>query len=418
MIYTTVPTGVRALTDRFKDLFCIGTAGSYCNLSALFCYFLLQKNSLSEFVRSCPWTHSVSDLSRSILCFDKNRFMRRLRHSILRRYNGQISPEHFCWAIDDTDNPKYGKTIFRSGPWYSSKGIYNGQKIMVLALVDIKRGIALPIAYAIASKKDDPYYRSGPDLAVDLLKSVLAENFPKLPAVMDSWFDSSDLMDKLKEIGITYAGEMKSNRNVKTNPGPFANWTKFSDVFANQKRFRTPCRLDSLKVKRRQKKAKCSSTILGYIKNRKSPLKMTAIYNRRNSKSAFAYYASTDLSMSGARIWELSRARWKIECLFRDLKQCLSFGHLPIGGEKAADLAVCLPFILLVSLRLDGSRYWNVTSDKSIGDMTDQIREIGLTKAIDHLTRGNDSALISRFKARRDKGRLNKKPVNVIAEAS
>jgi IS4 transposase len=62
-------------------------------------------------------------------------------------------------------------------------------------------------------------------------------------------------------------------------------------------------------------------------------LNALAVYNRRNGKNAFAYYVSTDLKMIGARIWEITRARWKIEWMFPDLKQNLSFGSLPRQGS-------------------------------------------------------------------------------------
>ena len=148
---------------------------------------------------------------------------------------------------------------------------------------------------------------------------------------------------------------------------------------------------------------------------------MIAVYNRFNGKKAFGYYCSTDLTMSGERIWELSRARWKIEVMFRDLKQHLSFGKLPCCTEAAAHLAVCLPLMLYVELRLNmpkemiGNR---VTS--TIGDQVDRLREETLMQSITLLidTPPHFKTVVTKLRSRRHQSRLNKKPVNQSAEAA
>ena len=94
-----------------------------------------------------------------------------------------------------------------------------------------------------------------------------------------------------------------------------------------------------------------------------------AVFNRRNGVKAFAYWATTDLSMNAEQIWEHSRSRWKIECMFRDLKQHLSFGRLPCASEESADLSIYLPLIIYTSLRLDHTN-WGCEADQSIGKMT------------------------------------------------
>ena len=305
------------------------------------CFFMFGCNSLCELARNCPWSHSVSDLSRSIQRFDSSRFMRRLRASILRHYGGKISAEDFCFAVDDTANPKYGKKIFRCGSWHSSGGLYFGQKILVLVLVDIKRSIALPLAYIVLPKKGDPAHKTAPKLAIDLLRFALAEGYPQLSVTTDSWFDSSQFIADIEGLGLQLIGELKANRKVKTSPGPDSKWVTLPQFFASKSRFKVNSRFDSKAVKEHKKVPKSAAQSRIFIRDRRSGLNGLAVYNRKNGIEAFAYYVSTDLSMSGSRIWEITRARWRIECLFRDLKQHLSFGRLPCGGEKAADFAVC-----------------------------------------------------------------------------
>ena len=411
MINFRVSSGIRKLTARFKDLG-QGRLLSFSNFCALFTLFLFGFDDLSKTVRGCPWTHSVSDLSRAIQGFDGNRFMRRLRKSILRKYKGQrLNPDDFCYAIDDTDNPKYGKGIFRHGRWKGSKGKYLGQKVLVIALIDIKRGIAIPLSYDIVAKKDDPDYKSGLDLGIENLKKILECGFPKIPVVGDSWFDSVSFFKDLKNLGLHYAGEIKSNRRVRNNPGINVKWKKLPQLFRKMKRSYVLANPFKEKSKR---KWFAESTL--FIKNYSSPLKGVAVYNRKNGIDAFAYYVSTDLTMTGEKLWKYSRARWKIECLFRDLKQNLSFGRLPCAGEKAADLAICMPFSIYISLRLDEVNFWGLDSRESIGKMVLKIRENELNRSIEVMLSGSDLNLIEKAKARRQLKKINQKPVNTTAE--
>lgn len=113
MICCTVPSGVRKVADLYKSL-CGGRLSSFNSFCALISLFLFDLETLSDLVRTCPWSHSVSDLSRAIDGFDANRVMRRIRSRILKRYQGKLNKMDFCLAIDDTANPRYGKTIFIS----------------------------------------------------------------------------------------------------------------------------------------------------------------------------------------------------------------------------------------------------------------------------------------------------------------
>ena len=138
MINFKVCEGIRTVVNNYKDLFS-DNLSKYRVLSALFSYYLFGMKSLSQLARDCPWSPSVSELSRGVNCFNANRAMKRLRKSILRRFKGKLTPNNFCFALDDTANPKYGKKTFHGGYWRGSDGVMYGQKIIVISLVDIKK---------------------------------------------------------------------------------------------------------------------------------------------------------------------------------------------------------------------------------------------------------------------------------------
>ena len=70
----------------------------------------------------------------------------------------------------------------------------------------------------------------------------------------------------------------------------------------------------------------------------------------------------------------MSRARWAIEVMFRDLKQHLGFGRLTFGGEGGAHLSICIPLILYTSLRID-SELWQSHESDSIGLIVGSVKE-------------------------------------------
>jgi hypothetical protein len=58
---------------------------------------------------------------------------------------------------------------------------------------------------------------------------------------------------------------------------------------------------------------------------------------------------SNDLSIRGERLWELSRARWYVEEMFRTLKKTLSFLAVPMQGQSATMATICLLMAILRS---------------------------------------------------------------------
>mgnify|MGYP001576863682 CR=1 FL=1 len=405
---------VRSIADLYKDLFddegiCYN---ELCSFISIPLYGLI---SLSELVRAVPGAPSVSSLSDAVNKFNGNRFMKRLRRSILRKYKGELNLEDFCIAIDDTDNIKYGTKLHRVGKWKSSKGIYFGQRVVVMALVDIKSGYAIPLDYRFAIKDTEPDYKSGLDLAVEMLEELVKLNFPRLTVVYDSWFDSVDLMRTVDKMGFTFVVELKCSRNAHS--GKHAQWKNIKSIFTGLLKMCVQAKLNPKNARDNNKK-KWFSQITLYVTNSEILLNAISMYNRKNSLSTFAIYATNDLTMSGAKLWKFSRARWKIECLFRDLKQNLSWGKLGCSGEEGADLAVCIPFIVYTFLTINFKGKRKMNSQDSIGTIVDKIRDRQMGKTINSLVigKGLEKKKLKLLRARTQQSRVNKKPINKFAE--
>ena len=409
MLALFLPSPVRQIYFLFRDIFA-ASGFSYEESCAVLLYFLLSANGFCDFVRKCPWSPSVSTLGRAAAKFNPNRFMRRNQKRILKKLNERGHGE-FCYAVDDTANPKYGSNVFGSAPFCSSGGAYFGQKILVLVIVDLKTHEAFPISYAFLTSKKDPDHVPGHHRAIDLLEEALHNGFPPLPMACDSWFDSKEFIQAVKALGCEFAGELKATRYGRTNSNAGSTRKKLKLWFEKLKRVRLS---QSRHQKRQEKRGKAFSRRTLFITDLNIPLNVIAVYNRINGATPFAFYATTDLSMAGARLWKYSRARWAIEVLFRALKQSLGFGSLTAGGEGGAQMAVCIPLILLTSIRLDQKDIWGVESKESLGTTVMRHRELALSKTLDAIICNPNSARVERLRARRKNP--NKKPTNLCGE--
>ncbi len=317
----------------------------------------------------------------------------------------------FCFAVDDTANPKYGSGVFGSAPFGSSSGTYFGQKILVLVVVDLRTRQAYPISYVFLSGQKDPDHIPAPARAVELIANAIVDGFPPFPVTSDCWFGSKEFIEAVHGLGCDFAGELKSNRNASTNFGKGSVFQNIVQWFSNLKRHRLP---QSRYQKRKEKRGKVYSEKLLHITDLNQQLKIIAVYNRINGVKPFAIYATTDISMTGAKLWKLSRARWSIECLFRNLKQSLGFGGLTAGGEGGAHLAVCLPLILATSIGLDASEIWDSTGSETLGTIVKKQREASFSKAIDLAINNHKSPRLTKLQARRKNP--NQKPTNFSGE--
>lgn len=404
-----LPNQIREVYYIFKDIF-DDLGIPYTHACALLLMHFLGITKFCELARTCPWSGSVSTLAKYSGFFNSNRFMKRNLKRVLDTIS-QSGHCEYCFAIDDTANPKYGSACFRSNSFGSSGGKYFGQKILVLALIDMRTRRAFPLQYAFLTGKKDPDHLPANVVAIELLHHIIDYGYPPFPVTADSWFDSKEFIQSVHELGCDFAGELKSTRNIKNNPGPNNPVTKLKKWFKNKTHKRLPL---TKYQKRAEKRGKSYCEDILYITGLGRPLKIIAVYNRINGASAFAYYATTNLTMTGSQLWKYSRGRWAIEVMFRDLKQSLSFGRLTAGGEEGANLSVCIPLILYASIQTDSKKIWDFSGKDSIGTLVKKVREIAFSKSLDHIINQPNGPKLKMLKARRKNP--NQKPTNICGE--
>jgi len=408
-----MPAFGRKVLDDYKDAICEGPRPPWLAYGALISGFAFGVNSLSEIARNFAWSPSVSTLQRSTALFNSKTFMKRLRIRILKYLKNMLNLGYdlsdFCIAIDDTSIEKYSHFLPGFGKWASSSGkVYAGHKVLVIALVNRRENFSIPIFYEIIKKKIESGYKLFSTCILNALGILEKEGFPLLDIVMDSGFGSSSLLNTLNKKNYKYVIEIKSNRNIRISPNKKSIKKKPRSIFKKGKR---------IKIKYKKGKTKYASEKLIHVDGIDKKQKGIAVYNFGLSQNAFAFYISNNLNYSAYDIWCLSRDRWKIEELFRDLKQNLSWGSLPCFIEGAFELSICIPFAIVASLRIDAEK-WNHENALShqIGKMLKKIREENFQTAIGIVLHQPNNVKIQILKNRRQKNRLTRKPTNISAE--
>lgn len=414
MLSITCPPAVRKVADRYKDL----VPFSYGALCSLLMLHLLGCASICEAARVLGWSPSVSTLDRAVQTFEPNRFMRRLRASVLRRFGEAIKaePERFCFVVDDTLVERFGANVHALGhhAHHGKSGVTRGQRVIVLALVDIQRGVALPLAFALCLNKKDEGYRPLHDLCFGLVEEVILKaGFPPLVTVADSGFDSVALMKRFDEKGWSFAVEARSNRKAKRIPSPRARWSSLRDAL--HKETKVSVKLGKTSHRKKARKTKYVASRFVQLNGRSALVSACAVYNKPSDAQPFAFYLSNDLEIRGERLWELSRGRWHIEEMFRTLKQSLSFLAVPTQGESATMAAICLPMALLVEIHVDPT-VWGGTERDPVGSITSRLASKLTWGTINEMLSGSKRFSICKLRARRPHKDHRQKPVDPTAE--
>jgi hypothetical protein len=415
MLTINLIPGIRQVANRHADLF--DTKFSSQDFCALLMLHFLGLKSLSDLARSMPGSPSVSAMSEAVHHFPVNRFQRRFQARMLRKFKSKLEAGDAILAIDETHNIKYGRTILGQGRWHKhAKGCYQGQKIVVLAIIDRTTGEAFPISFRVCEKNSEGCQDiSTFDLSLSMLDEIEAVGYPKCPVVMDSWFDSAPFMDELSQRGWTFVIELKSNRFVRSNPNPKSKWKKITSSYQG---------LPRVGVKhvapRSQKKMKTKYVVSQrlYIKKRKSPLHVSTVFNKISGKP-FAYYATNQLEMAGAEIWRLSRSRWHLEEAFKNLKTYFSFGKLSCQGHAGIETSLYFSFLALAELQDEDLCFSGLTKlpSDSVGTRIEKIRQLSFNASLHLMLYNPNHKLVNQLKTRRSLDRIHKKPVNTVAGA-
>lgn len=412
MLQVVVPRLAKEIGDRYKDI----AAHAGIRLPYLYAYIGMifwGCSNLCGFSRLAGWITSVSAVSRQLQNFDadvQNALLIRHRWHYLKEV--RKSPDEYFLVIDTTKNLKRTFGVEGIGRWGDSNGsVFMGQNLLVVALIHQESGAAIPLIYLPCLKpserKDNTTANHRVVEALDLLR---AEKWPNLIVTLDSWFDSPWLMEQLSERNITFVVDLRSSRKPKISPGHRAKKHLLMDIFAGLERVTV---VTGTRTSGRQSKKFISEKIIwisGSSKDSKQiQLKACAVYNNFDDGKGFRYYATNDLSRAGVWLWKMSRGRWNIEVMFRDLKQHLAFGKFAAKTPFGVNMSLVIPILVMGHLR----RHDYTTP---IATLLERERQKESVRNIFSTSTELGFRRLNIVKNRLDPARANKKPVSTAAE--
>ena len=145
-----------------------------------------------------------------------------------------------------------------------------------------------------------------PEAAVLLVQKALAAGIRADYVLMDTWFTTEPMLEKLLETGMNAIGMVKQLKQ----------------------RYYYQGRAYTLPQLRRFVRFASSRDIFGsvIVTTKKGILVRIVIVRNRNKKSECLYLLSTDCSLSDAEIVRIYGNRWSIECFFKASKSFLKLG--------------------------------------------------------------------------------------------
>lgn len=408
------PGIAREIGDKYKDIAAHASIRYPC-LCAYIAMLINGSESLCGFSRLASWTPSVSTLSRSILNFSdavSSRMLGRNRVAILNEVKKE--EKNWVFVIDTTKNLKRTFGIDGFGLWHdSNNNIYKCQNLLVICAVHAPSGAAIPLHYLPCLKPSEREDKvTANHLVIETLDMLVDEGWPKLTVIMDSWFDGAWLIEQLKTRKFIFVVELKSRRKPKENCGPRVEKQALNDLFKDEERYSVTTGT-SLQAAQNEKYVSEDKQLWvgGSEKDGKQiGLLVCAVYNDLDDEKAFGYYATNDLSKSGAWLWTMSRCRWNIEVMFRDLKQYLAWGKLAAKSTSGVALSQTLPFIIVGHLRLKHD--FNLP----LSTILKKYNQVETIRSLQKIDTGIVKTRVQICKNRLNPDYANKKPISSAAE--
>jgi len=335
--------------------------------------------AFSHLSEQASWIPSPSTLSRNVRRFNLS-ILEKMFSRSKNAFENQIkkSPDDWIFIIDNTDNPNRTDNLIDGGKWATSnKQIYEGRNYVFLIAFNKKSKESCIIDFECC-KKINPEYKNDEDkawgIALTLLEKIKSKlHLNTLTVVMDSWFDISKFHELLEKKGIKYVIDTKKSRNVfiEKDNGEIEK-RKITDPIDRKKngvksgKYGVVSEDRSLKgmkfcvmeknilIKRDVKlmKKEISMSQNSLIENINVNLKkyiklnIVQVYNHSNENSPFAIYITNINDPIDIEIFCISRMRWNIEVIFKNLKQNFMFNKSQLKSNEGADFKVYFSAIL------------------------------------------------------------------------
>jgi DDE superfamily endonuclease len=247
-------------------------------------------------------------------------------------------------AHDASFIPKSGKQTFGLGHFFNgcTSRAERGLEISTLAVVDVTRRCALTLAVAQTPPGEKATKAEPDDTRVDFYTQQLHEHRHRLPPsityhCVDGYYAKKKYIDAVASRDLHAITKLRSDANcVFLYTGPHPKRRGARRKYAGKVNFQDLSRFEDLGTREDEPHLHLYTAVVWH-KTLKRRLRLVVLLNRKDpAKPRFILLGSTDPELNGHKLIELYAARFQIEFLFRDSKQCT--GLLDCQARAAAAL--------------------------------------------------------------------------------
>jgi len=279
---------------------------------------------------------------------------------------GDAKVKHGCLLIDDTLTHKTGKFFDGIGKFYDhvNENYTLGHQLVTSHFVGSR--MHFPVGWKLYKQcktetpKDDPEFRSKPELARELIEEAHRLGIPFSVVLGDSWYFNKEMTELIEALGYNWIFGCKSNRIVFVNNVgvSLAEWIKtiprekFQKINVGEKE--VWCYLKSLRMSNQGK------------------VLVVALYDNEELKGEPKFLATNCFTWESKKIVSTYAKRWTVDVFYRDSKQNLGLEEYELRSMKGIRRHWCLVFLAYTLLQLnssDGSLVrWLKTNLETVGE--------------------------------------------------
>ena len=247
-------------------------------------------------------------------------------------------------AHDASFIPKSGKQTFGLGHFFNgcASRAARGLEISTLAVVDVTRRCAFTLAVAQTPPGEEATKTAQEETRVDFYKQQLHAHRHRLPPSLkyhcvDGYYAKKKYIDEVVGLDLHAITKLRSDADclfLYTGPHPQRRGARRK--YDGKVNFQDLSRFEDLGPRADEPHLHLYTAVVWH-KTLKRRLRLVVLLNRKDpAKPRFIVLGSTDPTLNGHKLIDLYAARFQIEFLFRDSKQCT--GLLDCQARAAAAL--------------------------------------------------------------------------------
>jgi DDE superfamily endonuclease len=274
-------------------------------------------------------------------CFDWPDFHQRVI-TVARDPRSEVISAH-----DASFLPKSGKQTFGLGHFFNgcTSRAERGLESSTLAVVDVTRRCAFTLAVAQTPPGDDEpvSQQAKEETRVDFYRQQLREQRHRLPPqvtsqCVDGYFAKKKYLDEAVRLDLHPITKLRCDADCRfLYPGPHPKRRGARRKYDGKVNFQDLRRFVSLGTMTEAAHLHLSTAVVWHV-TLKRKRRLVVVVNRKTpAKPRSIVLASTALALDGRKLVELYGARFQIEFLFRDSKQCTGRSDCQARAEAALD---------------------------------------------------------------------------------